>query len=96
MASNFHSRTENIPKIFFLEKEFSTNKSAKNRWLNCHAYNFEKSKNFATQAFREKEVESLRLGIVTLVRKSPADDFFCGNHLTFYLRLSFLRTQPEF
>ena len=72
----------------FLETEFSHNKEAKDTWLKCQGYSYEKSPaTFTGATFTTRQGE-----------KVAADVFSCDKHLLsgVTLRISFLRSRPNF
>ena len=83
----------------FIETEFSHNKEAKNTWLECQGYNYESNPSTHTlTAFTKREAETRSSATVTFIGRVASDFFSCEKHLVsgVELRISFLRTRPEF
>ena len=80
-------------------RQFSHNREAKDTWLKCQGYSYEKSPNtFTDVVFTERQNETKRSAVVTFIGKVAADIFSCEKHLIsgVTLRVSFLRKRPEF
>ena len=83
----------------FIETEFSHNKEAKDTWLKCQGYTYESNPSTKTLAvFTKRETETRLSADVTFIGRVASDFFSCEKHLLsgVELRISFLRTRPEF
>ena len=83
----------------FLETEFSHNKEAKDTWLKCQGYSYEKSPaTFTGATFTARQGETKESTTVNFIGKVAADVFSCDKHLLsgVTLRISFLRSRPNF
>ena len=93
------SSNGNYAQKTFIETEFSHNREAKDTWLKCQRYSYEKSPDtFTDVVFTERQNETKRSAVVTFIGKVAADMFSCEKHLIsgVTLRVSFLRNRPEF
>ena len=83
----------------FLETEFSHNQEAKNTWLNCQGYCYEKTpNNFTDEVFTKRVAETRQSQSITLIGRVASDFFSCDKYLLsgVTLRITFLRNRPEF
>ena len=83
----------------FIETEFSHDLEAKNTWLEFQGYNYESnSSTHSLTAFTKREAEARSSATVTFFGRVASDFFSCEKHLVSgnELRISFLRTRPEF
>ena len=93
------SSNGNYAQKAFIETEYSHNKEAKDTWLKCQGYSYEKSpSNFTETVFTEREAETRQSTVVTFIGKIAADIFSCDKHLIsgVTLRVSFLRNRTDF
>ena len=82
-----------------IETELSHNLEAKITWLECQGYNYESNPSTHTlTAFTKREAETRSSATVTFIGRVASDFFSCQKHLIIggELRISFLRTRPEF
>ena len=83
----------NYAQKAFIETEFSHNREAKDTWLKCQGYFYEKSPNtFTDVVFTERQNETKRSAVVTLIGNVAADIFSCEIHVSsgVTLRVSFV------
>ena len=58
-------------------REFSAEYEAKDTWLECQGYNYEPNPgDFASRALTDREAKTKKQGIVTLIGKFAADNFY--------------------
>lgn len=93
------SANGNYSQKAFIETELSHSKEAKETWLKCQGYSYEKDPNdFTTDVFTERRDETRGSSEVSFIGKVAADVFKCEKHLLskVTLRISFLRNRTDY
>ena len=93
------SSNGNYARKAFIETEFCHNQEAKNTWLKCQGYSYEKSPNtFTEDVFTRRIAETRESKSISCIGKVASDFFSCEKYLLsgVTLRITFLRNRPEF
>ena len=92
------SSNGNYAQKAFIETEFSHHREAKDTWLKCQGYSYEKSPDTFTDVVFTDKMRQNGSAVVTFIGKVAADIFSSEKHLIsgVTLRVSFLRNRPEF